>query len=63
MRKIIVLLEISTSQPSDSSKKISRFSLQDGREICPQEVRQDDEDLQPRQGLQEEQQVWILLKS
>ena len=39
------------------------LSFQDGWPVCAQEVHQDDEDLQPRQGLQEEQQVWILLKS
>ena len=35
--------------------------FQDHGSVCPQEVRQDDEDLQPRQGLQEEQQVRSLL--
>lgn len=29
--------------------------------VRPRQVLQDDEDLQPRQGLQEEQQVWLLL--
>merc|ERR1719400_749299 len=35
---------------------------QDGWPVCAQEVHQDDEDLQPRQGLQEEQQVRSLLR-
>ena len=39
------------------------LSFQDGRPVCAQEVHQDDEDLQPRQGLQEEQQVRYLLRS
>ena len=40
---------------------IHTLLLQDHGDVRPQEVRQDGQVLQPRQGLQEEQQVRILL--
>ena len=62
-----IRFDVATCNPLSTLKRIAPILIfplfQVSWDVRPQEVRQDDEDLQPRQGLQEEQQVWILLKS